>query len=338
MRRLSEEPAASTRLASSARELAQRGPAPASGRGPRRLARRLVLRFLRPYTTHQRRVDEELVEALHTLDARVRELERHDLDGFTADVVAALDSLRSRLDETEPVIAGARAQPYVAPGALEQFRDPFAGVVLGYRDGGHPHEGGYAAFEDVFRGPEQRVKERQQIYLELLDGRTPVLDAGCGRGEFLDLLRERGLVYTGVDIDPEMVERCRAKGHEDVVLDAASDYLERQPEASLGAVFSTQVIEHMSFAELARFMRLSHRALAPGGLFVAETINPHAPHALKTFWVDPTHHHPLFPEVSVTLCRLAGYASAYVFHPLGTGHVEDDRYREGEYAVVARKA
>jgi hypothetical protein len=98
------------------------------------------------------------------------------------------------------------------------------------------------------------------------------------------------------------------------------------------------VIEHMAYADLARFMRVALHALRPGGLFVAETVNPHAPHAMKTFWVDPTHRHPLFPEVTVTLCRLAGFASAFVFHPLGTGHVEDDRYRESEYAVVATKA
>ena len=69
---------------------------------------------------------------------------------------------------------------------------------------------------------------------------------------------------------------------------------------------------------------------------MAETVNPHAPHALKTFWTDPTHQHPLFPEVLLVLCRLAGFPSAYAFHPLGSGHVEDDRSRESEYAVVAR--
>jgi hypothetical protein len=98
------------------------------------------------------------------------------------------------------------------------------------------------------------------------------------------------------------------------------------------------VIEHISYGDLIRFLELSLSRLRPGGLFVAETVNPHAAHALKTFWVDPTHEHPLFPEVTLVLCRLAGFASAYVFHPLGTRHFEDDRYRESEYAVVATKA
>jgi hypothetical protein len=98
------------------------------------------------------------------------------------------------------------------------------------------------------------------------------------------------------------------------------------------------VIEHMPYDELRRFLELARAKLRSGGLLVAETVNPHAPHALKTFWVDPTHRHPVFPEVALVLCKLAGFASAYVFHPLGVGHVEDDRYRESEYAVVAESA
>jgi cyclopropane fatty-acyl-phospholipid synthase-like methyltransferase len=171
-----------------------------------------------------------------------------------------------------------------------------------------------------------------------LKGHEPVLDIGCGRGELLDLLREHGLAYAGVDVDPGMVERCHAKGHTDVTLAAADSYLEQLTEHSVGAIFSAQVIEHLPHQELDRFLDLSLARLKPGGLFVAETVNPHAPHALKTFWVDPTHQHPLFPEVVLALCRITGFASAYVFHPLGTHHIEDDRYRESEYAVVAKKA
>ncbi len=70
-------------------------------------------------------------------------------------------------------------------------------------------------------------------------------------------------------------------------------------------------------------------------MFIAETVNPHCVSALKTFWVDPTHQHPLFPEVALQLCRSAGFASAFVFHPNGTGEVAQDRFTQGEYAVVA---
>ena len=160
-----------------------------------------------------------------------------------------------------------------------------------------------------------------------------MLDAGCGRGEFLDLLRERGVACTGVDAIAGMVERCRAKGHERRRSATPNDHLERLPRGSarrrlLGAGDRAPALRGAAALPAA----VACARCGPGGLFVAETVNPHAPHALKTFWVDPTHRHPLFPEVMLVLCRLAGFASAYVFHPLGTGHVEDDRYRESEYA------
>jgi hypothetical protein len=74
------------------------------------------------------------------------------------------------------------------------------------------------------------------------------------------------------------------------------------------------------------------------GSWGLETVNPHSVPALKTFWVDLTHRHPIFPEVALALCEITGFESAYVFHPNGTGEVEVDRHETGEYAVVATKA
>jgi SAM-dependent methyltransferase len=317
--------------ARTARALTRRGPdALSTDAGPlRRLVRRLLLRAFRPYSAYQQLVDNRLLDAFEDVERQ--------LDERTEDLIDALEVLRARLAAIEPVIDGSLAVPYSAPGSFEQFRDPFAGVVLGYRDSGDGYESDCVRFEDVFRGPESRVTERQRSYLELLEGHEPVLDAGCGRGEFLDLLRQRGFSYMGVDIDPGMVEHCRRKGHDAVEVRSANEHLDTLSEGSLGAVFSAQVIEHMPYSELTRFLELSLAKLRGGGLMVAETVNPHAPHAFKTHWVDPTHQHPVFPEVALVLCRLAGFDSAYVFHPLGTGHVDDDRHRESEYAVVAKK-
>jgi SAM-dependent methyltransferase len=323
---------------SSARAAARSGPPPppaGAGRG-RRLARRLLLRAGRPLAARQEAVNEAVIEALADLDGRIRALEDVQMAALADDVVAALESLRGRVAAAEQVTAGSAARPYAAGGVLEHFREERAGVVVGYRDGaGTTGEGAYRGFEDVFRGPEGRVAERQRVYVDLLAEHPPVLDVGCGRGEMLDLLRERGVEASGVDSDPGMVARCCEKGH-NVELATAGDHLERLAEDSLGAIFSAQVVEHLPYSDLRRFLDLSRSRLLPGGMFVAETVNPHAPHALKTFWTDPTHQHPLFPEVLLVLCRLAGFRCAYAFHPLGSGHVEDDRMRESEYAVVAR--
>jgi SAM-dependent methyltransferase len=316
----------------------RRDPGPAAGTGRlRRLMRRTVLRVLRPHTAQQRMVDEHILDAIDELDRRTSEGDQLELDLLVEDLVTALDGLRARVAAGEDVIAGSRAVPYAANGVLERFQAPVGGTVLGYREGVDAGGGTYLSFEEVFRGPEERVRERQRVYLELLAGQAPVLDVGCGRGELLDLLGERGVSARGVDLDPGMVERCRGKGH-DVQLGDANEYLTAVADGTLGAVFSAQVIEHLPYDDLVRFMQISLAKLASGGLFVAETVNPHAPHALKTFWVDPTHQHPVFPEVALVLSRAMGFGSAYVFHPLGTGHVDGDRYVESEYAIVARKA
>jgi SAM-dependent methyltransferase len=133
-----------------------------------------------------------------------------------------------------------------------------------------------------------------------------------------------------------MVARCREKGHE-VALGDGVAHMEGLKDGSLGLVFSAQVVEHMPPEVLKRFLAVAARKLRPGGLLVAETVNPHSVAALKAFWVDITHQHPLFPETMLALARIAGFGSAYVFHPNGVGDVERDRYTTGEYAVVARR-
>ena len=106
---------------------------------------------------------------------------------------------------------------------------PGSGRTIGFRAGRGWTATGHRGFEDLFRGSEQMIRDRQRVYLDLVAGREPVLDAGCGRGEFLDLLAERGIEARGVDLDAGMVERCREKGHENVEQADLLDVLERTP-------------------------------------------------------------------------------------------------------------
>jgi SAM-dependent methyltransferase/glycosyltransferase involved in cell wall biosynthesis len=213
--------------------------------------------------------------------------------------------------------------------------DDAAGSNGAARHGGAEGSDTYRSFEDIFRGSEDFIRERQRPYLELLAGREPVLEFGCGRGEFIDLLREQGVTYVGVDRDEGMVRRCREKGHTEVVQGDGIAYLAGVADGSLGAIFSAQVIEHLPYEMLLRLLTLARAKLREDGLLIAETVNPHSPAALKTFWVDLTHQQPIFPEVALALCRDAGFASAYVFHPGGCGDVEHDRFSEGAFTVVA---
>jgi len=112
-------------------------------------------------------------------------------------------------------------------------------------------------------------------------------------------------------------------------------YVEGLEAGSLGAIVSMQVIEHLPREALLRLFAASRRALRPGGLFVAETVNPHAGHALKTFWVDLTHQHPVFPEVALALAGDAGFREGFIMHPAGARDAETDRFAQSSYAVVA---
>jgi glycosyltransferase involved in cell wall biosynthesis/SAM-dependent methyltransferase len=301
-------------------------PPPGAGRAQAE-AKRLYMRLLRPYAAHQQRINETVAESLDEVRKGLTELLRmqEETDGEIA-------RMGERLSRADALADAAAATPYMADDRISPRTHPALGETLGFRS--DETRGGYRGFEDLFRGSEEMIRTRQSVYLDLLGDRRPVLDAGCGRGEFLDLLAERGVPARGVDLDPEMVERCREKGHE-VEHGSLLAALEETPPASLGAIFSAQVIEHLDFADLQQLLRLALSRLQPGGLLIAETVNPHSAAALKAFWVDPTHKIPLFPEVMLALCALAGFPDGDVFAPLGSGDWERDRTTAGEYAVVA---
>lgn len=134
-----------------------------------------------------------------------------------------------------------------------------------------------------------------------------------------------------------MVQRCRDKRLE-VQLDDGVTYLEAAGEGTLGAVFAGQVVEHLPYDDLLRLLRACGRAVRPGGIVILETVNPHSPQALKHFWIDPTHQHPLFPETLLALCRLVGFDNGYIWYPGGSGEPDADRRTRPDYAVIAHSA
>jgi glycosyltransferase involved in cell wall biosynthesis len=327
-------------------------------------ARRLMLRAMRPYTAYQQQVNEavektlsafmdEIAEQLDQRTAeshaaalaqlRLRHAEILDLGADLAKLAVEISDERRAREQGDAgparLVADARALPFMSADVFRTFDAGAAGRVFGYdvpQDAGD-EEDGYREFEDLFRGDESFIAARQRRYLEIVGECAPAVDIGCGRGEFLEVLASAGIAATGVDSDAGMVARCHAKGHADVVLGDGVEHLESVEDGSLGLVFSAQVVEHMPPAVLRRFLEVAWKKLRPGGLLVAETVNPHSAAALKAFWVDVTHQHPLFPETMLALTRIAGFDSAYVFHPNGGGDVEIDRYTTGEYAVVARR-
>ncbi|MSQ26749.1 MAG: class I SAM-dependent methyltransferase [Dehalococcoidia bacterium] len=169
----------------------------------------------------------------------------------------------------------------------------------------------YFGFELQFRGEPAALKERQRLYLEYFPS-GPVLDLGCGRGEFVELLGEQGIPASGVDADPGMVAYCIERGL-NVTRNDLLAALEGHADAGLAGIFSAQTIEHLAPGDIARLVSLSFQKLAPGGLMVLETINPICLTALATtYTLDLTHRQPVHPDTAAFLARSAGFLEVEV--------------------------
>lgn len=153
----------------------------------------------------------------------------------------------------------------------------------------------YLDFENTFRGDFNVIKERLKFYLPHFAGRENVIDIGCGRGEFLQLMKENNITAIGVDTNSKMVESCKKIGL-NAVLDDGISYLEKIENESLDGIFSSQVVEHLSFQQLINFINVSYKKLKKGGCLIIETINPLTLGVFSySFYIDPTHVKPVHP-------------------------------------------
>ena len=170
----------------------------------------------------------------------------------------------------------------------------------------------YAGFEDAYRGGEDEIRERMLDYVGRFAGASDVLDVGCGRGEFLELLRDHGITARGIDLNVEMVERCRAKGLDVTAADALT-YLAGLADASLGGLIATQVVEHLQPDALMQFLELAARKLRPGAAIVLETINPSSMSAFFESYIrDLTHVRPVHPDTLRYLLIANGFAGTEI--------------------------
>jgi glycosyltransferase involved in cell wall biosynthesis/2-polyprenyl-3-methyl-5-hydroxy-6-metoxy-1,4-benzoquinol methylase len=158
----------------------------------------------------------------------------------------------------------------------------------------------YISLEQAFRGSAETILQRQkQVLNEIrsyvqLEKDVPVLDVGCGRGEFLSLLRNEGVNPIGVDANQILIQHLREKGYEAHASDIF-DYLESIPNDTIKGITAFHVIEHFTHDQSMKFLALAYRKLAAGGFIYLETPNPLCSDSLSRFYTDPTHQRPIQP-------------------------------------------
>ncbi len=169
----------------------------------------------------------------------------------------------------------------------------------------------YEAFENRFRGSTEEITRRLTPYLDdlraLPRGGAPVLDLGCGRGEWLQLLAANDIPAEGVDLNGEFVQRCRDEGLSARVADAFN-VLEGAAAESFGTITAFQLVEHVSIPKVAELLRQAARVLVPGGMVIAETPNPtNLRVGAASFYRDPTHRRPVHPDLLSFLADREGF-------------------------------
>jgi SAM-dependent methyltransferase len=248
-------------------------------------------------------VHQEQVAALQALRAEVGE----QVAGVQREQAAALQEMRERSSRAERRVR--RLLHSLADGQKTDGQEagqssPNPKEVL-HR---HPEPYfDYFGFEERFRGSEAHIKECQSVYVEYFKGSDQVLDIGCGRGEFLELLKEAGIKAKGLDLDLDMVLYCQDK-ELDVVRKDAFAYLECLPDESLGGLFTAQVVEHLDPSRVIELVNLCHRKLQSGGVMIVETPNPICLTVFaRSFYMDFSHIRPIHPEAMKFLFESVGF-------------------------------
>ncbi|HEY4425486.1 MAG TPA: methyltransferase domain-containing protein [Pyrinomonadaceae bacterium] len=210
----------------------------------------------------------------------------------------------------------------------------------------------YVSLEDALRGTPEQIKEEVKVYLPVLEKAgisSDILDVGCGRGEWLQVLREAGFQARGIDTNRILIQQCKELSL-DVEEREALEFLGSLSDGSLNAVTAFHFAEHLPLETLVKFLDEVGRALKPGGLIILETPNPeNLLVGSCNFYLDPTHKNPIPIPTMKLLLEARGFRCEDVLklHAVSstkievkdqlTSHLNHFLYGPMNYAVIARK-
>jgi 2-polyprenyl-3-methyl-5-hydroxy-6-metoxy-1,4-benzoquinol methylase len=295
--------------------------------------------WLAPFFERQQALDRRLAGALDRLIARERD-RQGSFERFQTALIVFLQQITALVDTKDrSVAAGAAARLDAHEQAIGALPDLRAQVGVLQRAtqmlkrelesapspqlpatshqppvAGHQplDDYKYVGFEDRFRGSDEDIRTKLGAYVPLFAGASDVLDVGCGRGEFLALLRAEGVRVTGVDANHEMAVVARERGLEVVESDALV-HLESMADGSLGGIMAAQVVEHLEPAYLMRLLATAFHKLRPGAPVVIETINPACWLAFFSSYLrDFTHVRPIHPETLQYLLQASGFGGVTI--------------------------
>ncbi len=237
----------------------------------------------------------------------------------------------------------------------EQSSDGVAERRVGdlLREESHLLDTFYLAFENRFRGSREQIRERAKVYLPLMfEGGAgtevaPIVDLGCGRGEWLELLKENGLLGRGIDLNRAMLNECKERGL-DVVESDAIEYFHSLKDESIGAITGMHIVEHLPFDNVIQLFDEARRILRSGGVLILETPNPeNLMVGACNFYIDPTHIRPIPPLTIQFIAEARGFGKVSIMRltegrigeaPPGTDPlVQQVFYTAPDYALVAYK-
>jgi O-antigen chain-terminating methyltransferase len=325
------------------------------------LIARIILYLTQVITIPQRFYNHAILEGFRELIVGVR--------SHLAEIETELDHIRAKLDNTRNSVSAFKNSQVSQDHRLRQLLDEVRQALpdstfhkqiqtIVEESAEEKRDSLYISFEDQFRGGRQEIIDRLAYYIPIVRQANAgskerlILDAGCGRGEWLELSKNEGLVARGVDINRMLVESCTETGLE-VVQSEIIDYLQTLKDNSIGAVTAFHLIEHLPYEVCLRFFDESLRVLKPGGLVIFETPNPeNIQVGACNFYFDPTHLNPLPAKTVKFLAESRGFTDVTIhfLHPLGKEHqIEDDGseivrrfnqlfYGARDYALIGYKA
>ena len=293
-----------------------------------------------------RNLEESFGDAVSRLDQQSHGLQHVDV--LMQEVISRLDQQSHGLQHVDvlmqEVISRLDQQSHELQGLSSRIRaNPFKNQVLKVKslrddsltmgfDGGGSAQ--YVDFVEVFRPTFDELLGQLSYLRSWLPASGVAVDLGAGRGEMVQVMRDHGLSSFGIDADESVVTAAEKKGI-DVRLSDVDSFLDEREPSSLDVVAAIQVVEHVNTDQLVSWFEKIHAVLKPGGVFIAETPNPHAIDAFKAFWVDVTHVRPYYPESLLHMAQSAGFSRAEIWAPGELDNVTDRLEFAGSYTLIA---